>query len=602
MSLSGFNEHIYKMLEEANELKFSEPQRSLERSYNAYVSSLKSADKKAEAYSLYLMGVCNELLSNYPEAMKYLSESIKISASIGDKKKLADGLNTIGIMHDNLGNYSNALKTYFKCLKIYDEMGQLQNKAIVLSNIGLVYTNINDYVNALKFYSGANEIAVKLNDKESLLVTHINIGLTYRLLKDYTNAQEQLMKALKIAREKKDKLRESLALMELGDVQASLNRNEAAYEYYESSLDLKYELNDRKGIANILGVLGRLQLGENKTEEAKRNLQSSLAIAEELGFKKSSYEIHRLLSEIYEKEKNHELAFKHYKSAHSKELEYLHEESDLKAKNLAIQHEVEAAQKEAEIQRLRNVELAKAMEDVKKLNESLKILNDEKNEFMAIAVHDLKNPLQNILSTARVLKNTREPDTKTITDFTSNIIFQTDRMFNLIKKLLDNNAIEQGNIKIKKTTFKVSALCGAVIDQMRENAAKKNIYLYFDDNSSGAVVHTDHDILFQIMENLVSNALKFSPHFKNIYVTSSSEENRIVLEVIDEGPGFSEADREKVFSKFARLSAKPTGEEHSTGLGLSIVRKLTELISGSIHFENNNTVGAKFTLKIPQMG
>ena len=601
LSLSGFNEHIYKMLEEANELKFSEPQRSLERSYNAYVSSLKSADKKAEAYSLYLMGVCNELLSNYPDAMKYLSESIKISASISDKKKMADGLNTIGIMHDNLGNYSNALKTYFKCLKIYDEMDELRSKAIVLSNIGLVYTNISDYVNALKFYSGANEIAVKLNDKESLLVTYINIGLTYRLLKDYVNAQSHLMKALQIAREKGDKLRESLSLMELGDVHSALGNINAAYKCYEDGLELKYELNDRRGIASILGVMGQLQLSENKTEEAKKNLNSSLLIAEELGFKKSSYEIHRILSEIYEKENNHKLAFKHYKSAHSKELEYLHEESESKAKNLAIQHEVEAAQKEAEIQRLRNVELAKAMEDVKKLNDSLKVLNDEKNEFMAIAVHDLKNPLQNILSTARVLKNTREPDTKTIGDFTSNIIFQTDRMFNLIKKLLDNNAIEQGNIKIRKTTFLVSALCGAVIDQMRENAAKKNIYVYFEDNSSGAALHTDYDILFQIMENLVSNALKFSPQFKNVYITCSNEEDKVVLEVIDEGPGFSDKDREKVFSKFARLSAKPTGEEHSTGLGLSIVRKLTELIGGSIHYENNNTIGAKFTLKIPQL-
>lgn len=148
MDIGVFHNQIYKFLEEADELKFSNPQKSLEKSHIAYMNALKNADKKGEAYSLYLMGVCCELLSNYPDSMRYLSESIKICASLGDKKKMADGLNTIGIINDNLGNYANALKTYFKSLKIYDELKEYRNKAIVLSNIGLVYTNINDYVNA----------------------------------------------------------------------------------------------------------------------------------------------------------------------------------------------------------------------------------------------------------------------------------------------------------------------------------------------------------------------------------------------------------------------------------------------------------------------
>ncbi len=596
MSLEGYNEHIYKMLSEADDLKFSEPQKSMERSYNAYVSSLKSADRKAEAYSLYLMGVCSELLANYPDAMKYLSESIKISTAIGEKKKMADGLNTIGIIHDNLGNYANALKTYFRCLKIYDELDQPRNKAIVLSNIGLVYTNINDYPHALQFYLGANEIAVKLNDSESLLVTYINLGLTHRLLKEFEKAESYLLKALEISKKTNDKLRESLALVELGDVEVSLGNISKGYEHYKRSLELKYDLNDRKGISNILAVLGQLQLFENKLEDAKKNLLASLEISEELGIKRQSAEIHKLLSEVFEKENNPVKALEHYKTSHEKEIEYLTEETAHKAKNLAIQHEVEKAQKEAEIQKLRNVELAKALEDVEVLNENLKVLNEEKNDFMAIAVHDLKNPLQNILSTARVLKNTKEPDSNIIADFTSNIISQTDRMFNLIKKLLDHNAIDQGNIKIRKTSFYATRLCNDVINNMRENAAKKNIYLYFEDNSNDISLYTDYDILFQVLDNLISNSIKFSSAYKNIYLKIFAGSNKIIFEVQDEGPGFTERDRTKVFTKFARLSAQPTGGEHSTGLGLSIVKKLTELLEGEISFESEEGSGATFRL------
>src|ERR1044072_2554355 len=113
---------IFKMLDEANLIKFNEPNKALEISNSAYLKSLKTGDEKAELYSLYLIGVCNELLSNYPEAMKHLSEAIKLSTLLGDKKKIADSLNTIGIIHDNLGNYANALKTYFKALKLYEEI------------------------------------------------------------------------------------------------------------------------------------------------------------------------------------------------------------------------------------------------------------------------------------------------------------------------------------------------------------------------------------------------------------------------------------------------------------------------------------------------
>lgn len=597
----GVQENIFRIIDEATELRLSSPAKSLEKAQLAYLTSIKSGDRRAESYSLYLMGACYELLSNYPEAMKCLSESIKLSSSIGDKKKMADGLNTIGIINDNLGNYANALKTYFKSLKIYDELGEQNSKAIVQSNIGLVYTNIRDYVNALKFYSAANETALKLDDNESMLVNSINIGLTYRILKDYEKAGEYFSRAYEIAERSGDKLRKSIIFVELADIEIIKGSISSGFEYYKRALELKYELNDQKGIAGILNVIGEFQLRDGQTDEAKSCYLAALEIAEKLGLSRLEYELHSRLSEISEKQADYRQALYHNRMAQKREMEYLHEESDLKAKNLAIQHEVEQAQKEAEIQKLRNVELAQALEDVKKLNLNLKELNEEKNEFMAVAVHDLKNPLQNILSTARVLKSTKEPEAELINEFTSNIIFQTDRMFGLIKKLLDHNAIEQGNIRIRNSVFRADSICREVINNHVEKASEKNIRINFDDNSSGASLNTDYDILIQILDNLFSNALKFSPFGKNVYLKCSAEENDIIFSVIDEGPGFTEDDKLKMYTKFARLSAKPTGHEHSTGLGLSIVRKLSELIGANIHFDNNPKGGAIFTLKLKQI-
>jgi|GEM_PF-740413 len=589
---------IFKTLEEANTIKFNEPSKALEMCNKAYLNALKAGDEKAELYSLYLMGVCNELISNYPEAMKYLSESIKLSTMLGDKKKIADSLNTIGIIHDNLGNYSSALKTYFKALKMYEEIKEISSKAIILSNIGLVYTNIHDYVNAIKFYSDANELAESLNDTESLLVTYINIGLTHRLVEDFEKAKDHLLKGLNLAKKVNDKLRGSLALTELGDVEAALGYNKQAYVYYNEALDIKYELNDKKGIASVLSVIGLLQLKDGNIESAKHNIMLGLGISEEIGVTKTIYELHELLSQVYEKENKPELAFYHFKIAHEKQLEYISEESDVKTKNLAIQNEVENAQREAEIQRLRNVELAKALEEVNMLNRNLKELNEEKNEFMGIAVHDLKNPLQNILSTARVLNREKEPTPLLISDFTTNIIYQTDRMFNLIKKLLDHNAIEQGNIKTRKILFEVSKVCNELVSDFQDIASKKEIRIQFEDKSKNPALYTDKEILYEILQNLISNAIKFSPAGKNIYFKMHENETEVVFDITDEGPGFTEKDKEKIFTKFARLSAKPTDNEHSTGLGLSIVKKLTEILDAHLKYISEEGKGTTFTLKI----
>ncbi len=593
---TGYNEKLYHLLEEVHKLKFSEPKKALELANLVYVQALKSADEVLEANSLYVLGVCNELVSNYPQAMKFLIEAIKLAQQIGEKKIMGDALNCVGIINDNLNNYSNALKAYFKALKIYEEVKENKKIAIVHSNIGLIYTNIKDYKNALKFYSHALDIAEEESDSESLLVTNINIGLTHTQLGNFDESLNFLYDALELALKSNDKRRTSIALDHIAETNIQLNNITETYRLFEESRKIKLELNDKRGLVKIYGTVGQLKLLENNIEEAKLNLEKALDIATELGIKKSVYDIHKFLSEMYEKDNNVSKALYHLKISYQKEIEFLNEESELRAKNISTQLEIEQAQKEAEIQKLKNVELAQAMEDVKKLNVKLKELNDEKNEFMAIAVHDLKNPLQNILSTARILKRDPDMPKSEADEYTTNIISQTDRMFNIIKKLLDHNAIDQGELKIKVTEFDVNSLCSEVIANFTEEAGRKKINLILQNTSNPLYIRTDKVLLYEIFQNLISNSIKFSEDFKSIKLRVIDDDKYIRIEVIDQGPGFSEADKKKMFNKFARLSAKPTGNEHSTGLGLSIVKKLCELIEASLILESKENEGAKFTV------
>jgi signal transduction histidine kinase len=103
----------------------------------------------------------------------------------------------------------------------------------------------------------------------------------------------------------------------------------------------------------------------------------------------------------------------------------------------------------------------------------------------------------------------------------------------------------------------------------------------------------------QILDNLISNALKFSAPHTTIHVHTLPETNNILISIRDEGPGISEADQKKLFQKFTRLSARPTGGESSTGLGLAIVKRLAEAMSGTIQCHSALGAGATFTLRLP---
>jgi signal transduction histidine kinase len=117
--------------------------------------------------------------------------------------------------------------------------------------------------------------------------------------------------------------------------------------------------------------------------------------------------------------------------------------------------------------------------------------------------------------------------------------------------------------------------------------------------SEKVLAKADRAATMQILENLISNALKFSPPNTKIHVHTLPEKDHVAVTVRDEGPGISEADQSNLFKKFSRLTAQPTAGESSTGLGLSIVKRLAESMAGSIQCKSQLGEGAKFTLRLP---
>ena len=133
----------------------------------------------------------------------------------------------------------------------------------------------------------------------------------------------------------------------------------------------------------------------------------------------------------------------------------------------------------------------------------------------------------------------------------------------------------------------------------RTHATAKQQTIHFESETTPIVVQVDSGVMVQVLENLVSNAVKYSPPGKEIFVRLKQHPQGARVEVQDQGPGLSAEDQKKLFGKFARLSAKPTGGEHSTGLGLSIVKKMVEAMSGRVWCESQLGQGATFIVEFP---
>jgi signal transduction histidine kinase len=240
--------------------------------------------------------------------------------------------------------------------------------------------------------------------------------------------------------------------------------------------------------------------------------------------------------------------------------------------------------------------MQEALAELAASNERLVNLNNEKNEFMGIAAHDLKNPLTVILGNAELVTMIQDPEQ--VQKLSHTIVSAATRMRNLIADLLDFNAIEQGKYTSAVERCDVRALVGQCVENNQPIAARKQIALRVG-ISENLWAQADRAATLQILDNLVSNALKFSPPNSTVHVHALPEKDFILVNVRDEGPGISEADQKKLFQKFTRLSARPTGGESSTGLGLAIVKKLAEAMSGSVQCHSTLGSGATFALRLP---
>lgn len=241
-------------------------------------------------------------------------------------------------------------------------------------------------------------------------------------------------------------------------------------------------------------------------------------------------------------------------------------------------------------------ELAEALARVQELNASLQALQKERAELLAMTVHDLKSPLSGICGLAGFLADgTATPEEGP--EFGRDILQLGEGMLTTVGDLVDLHHYEEDKIVLRPAGIALDDLAERIRTQLEPVARRKHIRLSIF--APKLTVLADPDVILRVILNLASNALKFSPAGATVAVTLELLDDKLRLVVADQGPGISAADQKKLFKKFARLSARPTGGETSSGLGLAIVKRLVEAHGGQVVCESGLGAGATFRVEIP---
>jgi two-component system sensor histidine kinase/response regulator len=238
---------------------------------------------------------------------------------------------------------------------------------------------------------------------------------------------------------------------------------------------------------------------------------------------------------------------------------------------------------------------------LKRARDALKQLAEDRDELLGILAHDLKNHLGGMDMSAQLLRDRTEAmsDPK-LRLMAENISHYSSQMLTFVKEFLANASADHG-LNLKTDHVNLSDAAARTIQQHQQAAKCKDLVLAIVLPPNGTIVEADGAALNQVLDNLLSNAIKFSPPGKQIRLTVCPPGARYVeCQVQDEGPGFTESDKAGMFRRYGRLSARPTGGEPSTGLGLSIVKKLVLAMHGELACESTLGKGATFAFRLPR--
>jgi len=583
-------------------------------------------------------------------SLKYGRLGYTVAVERRFKDGLAQNQNYMGVIYSNRGDYSRAMEFFFNALQYAEQPPRTAVEVgYALNNIGNVHKHQGALTQAIEYGIRALQEFEKLGDKRGIAYCCIRLGETYEQQRNYDKALEYCYRTLKLREELQDNDGIQSIKIRLGIIYSALGDYEKALSFHRSALDMLKASNSRWGTATSLNSIAQIYLKYGRLDTALATAETCFTVAREFNSKEKLMEASRTLGEIYAAKQDYVKAYAYSKLAESMKDSVINEQNLRAVANMQALHDVQRRQVQIEMLQKENEKEAlirnsliggvlllvivaalavnsyrqkkRSEEQYKVQNEELirlnELLNAErykaeqqrtiaeeanafKTELLGIAAHDLKNPLQSIMGfTALILEEVDRESS--VAEKLKIILRASERTLKIIMDMLQTTALESRKIELKKQKTLVAELAQRVVEANSVQAELKSQKLELIITSPDAAADIDLGWMREAFENLVSNAIKYTPKGKNITVVVSETETMVRVEVKDEGQGLTDDDMKKLFGKFQKLSARPTGGETSTGLGLSIVKQLVDLHGGKVWAESDGKdKGSSFFIELPK--
>lgn len=587
------------------------------------------ADNEARGRAMNLLGVLYWHTGDYNRALGWYQQALDLLRESGNRYEMSEVLNNLGLIYTSLGDENKAFEYCLSGLLTKKELGDRLGESHALLNIGNLYMGRNEPDRALAHYLECLYIQEELSDKDGRAHTLTNLSQVYMDLHEEGRAMEYASECLALARDIGNRRVESYALTMFASLCEKQQQFDSAIDFHLQGLSIRRAMGYRQGEITSLLQLGALYTQLKDIDKATLYLMEALSIAEDTGMKNRICEAYEKIAAMYERAGNTREALKYYKLFSTLQRDLFNEQASTQRRNLQVLYEMEQAAKEAEIYRLENTELAAANraisaqkleleqqaksiesfnKELQRKNAALERMSYEKDEFFNIAVHGLNTPISIIMLAVSMIRNRRsnmsDEDIETNLSYIETTLW---RMEDTVRKLLRSNVVESAPLQPHLQATSLPLLVEQEVEDYRSRAEQKHIALVVENAPDSLEALVDAGMAREIVDHLLSNAIKFSPPHTTVRITLSEAVvdvdqprggQRVArISVSDEGPGITPTDRERLFGRFQRLSAKPTGEEPSLGLGLSIAKKLAESMSGTIRYDASGP-GATFVVEL----
>ena len=536
---------------------------------------------------------------DYSRALGNGQALLALSRDSGNLEQELIALNVMAIVSGVKANFKIAAQYFQDALAKSEGIGYRYYIAQCLINIATIYAHLYNYEDAIDRYNEVLENYKNTLDDHTKVAIFNNVGNIHYKIEQFDKAKDFFLKALTLANEKSFKTEAALAMAQLSRACTALGDTNLAQQLAsdaQKELDTLGNVNGTQiNLINSADIYFHKNEFEKATELVEKGIQSAVLLQDDV----SQITGFRLLSKIYNAQGDFEKAFEKL-SIYTKMKEDFDKQQrnrqflDLEIRNAIKrkQTEIEQLTKENELQSL----LLEKGDQIERQNRELLSMNEDLRQFAYIASHDLKEPLRMISSYAQILLrlygNEFDDNAKTYFGYMTEGV---TRMNQLLEDLLKYATVGRNEEELEELELDYIVEISRVNLKVLMQETEASI-----DYEELPIVNARRSMLIQLMQNLISNAIKFrKPDIApKVVIKATETEDEFTISISDNCIGIDKDNIERIFVIFQRLHARSTYE--GTGIGLAICQKIAQRLGGRIWAESEVGIGSTFFFTIPK--